>query len=611
MHIALIGAGPRGMLILERLLAWQTAHYPETELSIDLFDPYGIGGRVWQVDQPHELIMNTATQQITLFYDRSVAANGPQAPGLDLADWAAGVGPDYIKAQGFPDYLAEEAAGLGPNDYASRALYGAYIHWVYAELNQRKQANTTITLHQVPVSAVQKHGEQFQVTATDGVIAVDEVVMALGNLENTPTREQEQLADFAAEHQLTYIQPGFPNEADLSTVAAGDNVIVRGLGLSFFDFMARFTIGRGGHFDRQADGHLTYVKNGKEPHIIAGSRRGFPYRAKGRNQKGPGEEWPPQFLTDAQIETFQKQGHITGQEFWTLLQHEVEYIYYTLLIEQSYPEIDVATFQAEFKANPEGAVAAIPSTDQLDWQALQAPLQSAEPADFKTFMLAYLQDDAAAAEQGTKTGPLTSALEVLRDMRDPIRQIIERELLTDDQYLDFFLRWFNPLNDFLSIGPPVIRIEQLAALVDAGIVTLLAPGMTVETEADHFVVGTTSNDTTYTAKALFEARVPAVSAPTAINPLMQQLLTDQYASLYALQLQTEKRFQSGAVNVDRKTNQLLNSSNHLQAGLYFWGVPTEGVHWLTTASPRPLVNDVSLRTADQMVESIWSTQAGH
>lgn len=605
MQIALIGAGPRGMLILERLITWQQVHHTQTPLTVDLFDPYGIGGRVWQADQPHELIMNTATQQITLFYDESVKANGPQAPGLDLADWAAGIGPDFIRAQKLPEYLATEASQLGPNDYASRALYGAYIQWVYTELNRRKQANVTFNLHLVPVNSVQKHGDQFTVTASDGELTVDKVVMALGNLENTPTREQEQLMDFATTNHLNYILPGFPNEADLSAVAPGDNVIVRGLGLSFFDFMARFTIGRGGHFDRQEDGHLVYTKNGQEPHIIAGSRRGFPYRAKGRNQKGPGEEWQPQFLTDAQIDRFQKQGHITGQEFWALLQHEVEYIYYTLLIEQNYPELDVATFQAEFVKDPDGAVAAIPEGDRLSWEQLESPLAGDTPSDFKTFMLAYLQDDAAAAEKGTKTGPLTSALEVLRDMRDPIRQIVERELLTDDQYLDFFLRWFNPLNDFLSIGPPVIRIEQLAALVDAGIVTLLAPGMTVDIKEGHFVVGTTSNDTTYQAKTLIEARVPAVSAPTAKNPLMQQLLTDQYASLYALQLQTEKRFQSGAVNVDRMTNQLLNQSNHLQAGMYFWGVPTEGVHWLTTASPRPLVNDVSLRTADQMVESIW------
>jgi hypothetical protein len=104
---------------------------------------------------------------------------------------------------------------------------------------------------------------------------------------------------------------------------------------------------------------------------------------------------------------------------------------------------------------------------------------------------------------------------------------------------------------------------------------------------------------------LLEARVPAVNAPTAQNPLVQQLLHDGYAHTYELQLNADKRFQSGAIAIDRQTQQLLDQKEHPQAGLFFWGVPTEGVHWLTTASPRPLVNDVSLKTAEQIVKVIF------
>lgn len=67
MKLAIVGAGPRGLLILERLIAWQQNHYPLTSVDITLYDPFPIGGRVWVTDQPHELIMNTASQQITLF----------------------------------------------------------------------------------------------------------------------------------------------------------------------------------------------------------------------------------------------------------------------------------------------------------------------------------------------------------------------------------------------------------------------------------------------------------------------------------------------------------------------------------------------------------------
>ena len=415
--------------------------------------------------------------------------------------------------------------------------------------------------------------------------------------------------DYAQTHQLFYLEPGFPEEGDLSGIEAQSPVIIRGLGLSFFDLMSRLTEGRGGQFQKAPDGLLVYHPSGREPHIFAGSRRGFPYRAKGRNQKGPGEEWQPHFLTPQQIDAWQTHGEVSGQTFWEALKHEAELIYYRLLLPQRYPEIDEAAFERDFIADPVATLGALPiaAKDRLDWDALADPTKahpSGQP--YQDFMRHYLRQDAQEAMRGTKTGPLTSALEVLRDMRDPIRQLVERNLLSQDQYLDFFLRWFNSLNDFLSIGPPALRIDQLQALIGAGIVTILPPGMQIKGIDGQFLLKTPSDPKfSLQAKTLLEARVPAVNAPTAQNPLVQQLLHDGYAHTYELQLNADKRFQSGAIAIDRQTQQLLDQKEHPQAGLFFWGVPTEGVHWLTTASPRPLVNDVSLKTAEQIVKVIF------
>ena len=66
MKIAIIGAGPRGLMTLERLVARHNRdHFP---LSVTLYDPAGIGGMVWQPEQPLALIMNTIPIQITLYY---------------------------------------------------------------------------------------------------------------------------------------------------------------------------------------------------------------------------------------------------------------------------------------------------------------------------------------------------------------------------------------------------------------------------------------------------------------------------------------------------------------------------------------------------------------
>lgn len=611
MHITLIGAGPRGLMLLGRLISWQRTRYPQRQLTIFLVDPYPIGGRVWKIDQDPNLIMNTAAAQITLFTDQTVTGVGPFIAGPDLSTWALTLAADYLDAH--PEInnrsiLMRQAANLGPNSYASRALYGVYQQWFF-DLQKYQAGTNIITYKQQTVNRLDKKAAGFTITTDQESWQTDQVVMALGNLKNSLTRDQKALHDYAQTHQLFYLEPGFPEEGDLSGIEAQSPVIIRGLGLSFFDLMSRLTEGRGGQFQKASDGLLVYHPSGREPHIFAGSRRGFPYRAKGRNQKGPGEEWQPHFLTPQQIDAWQTHGEVSGQTFWEALQHESELIYYRLLLPQRYPEIDEAAFERDFIADPVATLGALPiaAKDRLDWDALADPTKahpSGQP--YQDFMRHYLRQDAQEAMRGTKTGPLTSALEVLRDMRDPIRQLVERNLLSQDQYLDFFLRWFNSLNDFLSIGPPALRIDQLQALMGAGIVTILPPGMQIKGIDGQFLLKTPSDPKfSLQAKTLLEARVPAVNAPTAQNPLVQQLLHDGYAHTYELQLNADKRFQSGAIAIDRQTQQLLDQKEHPQAGLFFWGVPTEGVHWLTTASPRPLVNDVSLKTAEQIVKVIF------
>ena len=44
MQVAIIGAGPRGLAVAERLI---NLAEDDTKLDIQIFDPYAIGGRVW------------------------------------------------------------------------------------------------------------------------------------------------------------------------------------------------------------------------------------------------------------------------------------------------------------------------------------------------------------------------------------------------------------------------------------------------------------------------------------------------------------------------------------------------------------------------------------
>ena len=93
----------------------------------------------------------------------------------------------------------------------------------------------------------------------------------------------DQTADVIAEAAragLTYVPPAFTADADLSALAPGQDVIVRGMGLAAVDLVVLLAEGRGGRFVREGDSTLRYEPSGLEPRLHIGSRRGVPYRSK-------------------------------------------------------------------------------------------------------------------------------------------------------------------------------------------------------------------------------------------------------------------------------------------------------------------------------------------
>ncbi|WP_252898178.1 hypothetical protein [Apilactobacillus ozensis] len=112
----------------------------------------------------------------------------------------------------------------------------------------------------------------------------DKIIISLGQQENKLSENEASLQKYAKENGLNYFLPGYPAEQDLSKIKASENVIIRGLGLSFNDYVSLLTIGRGGKFVKDGE-NLKYIPSGNEPRIIAGSRRGVPYFPKAISQK--------------------------------------------------------------------------------------------------------------------------------------------------------------------------------------------------------------------------------------------------------------------------------------------------------------------------------------
>ena len=64
---------------------------------------------------------------------------------------------------------------------------------------------------------------------------------------------------------------------------------------------------------------------------------------------------------------------------------------------------------------------------------------------------------------------------MLRDLRNELRQIVDHGGLAGASRRDHLDRWYTPLNAFLSIGPPRRRIEEMTALIEAGVLECSGP----------------------------------------------------------------------------------------------------------------------------------------
>lgn len=78
-QIAIVGAGPRGTSCLEHICASvQELLHCDGKLTVHVVDPYPPGpGRVWRLDQPPQLLMNTVASQITVPTDAKLGCKGP------------------------------------------------------------------------------------------------------------------------------------------------------------------------------------------------------------------------------------------------------------------------------------------------------------------------------------------------------------------------------------------------------------------------------------------------------------------------------------------------------------------------------------------------------
>ncbi|MFG2029759.1 FAD/NAD(P)-binding protein [Streptomyces sp. NPDC048825] len=607
--VALVGAGPRGTSVLERLCASAPELLaPGARLTVHVVDPSPPGpGRVWRTGQPAELLMNTVSSQVTLFTDDSVDCSGPICPGPSLHEWAGGE--------------------LDPDEYPTRAQYGKYLEWVFAEVVRGAPASVRVETHRARAIRLDDAPDGHQRLVLDNGRTLRDlttVVLAQGHLPTVADRTQQRLAEYADRHGLRHVPPANPADLDVSPLAPGEPVLLRGLGLNFFDHMALLTTARGGRFLRTAQGGLRYAASGREPRLYAGSRRGIPYQARGDNAKGPYGRHLPLVLTPDVISAFRKRADSGDApdflaEIWPLVAKEVETVYYEALLGRGSAAVagDAATvrgFRERFLAidhrDPQEALLldefGIEAADRWSWDRISRPYAGQvfnSPANFRSWLLGYLREDAEQAALGNVDGPLKAALDVLRDLRNEVRLIVDHGGLAGTSRREHLDRWYTPLNAFLSIGPPRRRIEEMIALIEAGVLEVLGPRLEVRAEDGAWVAHSPDvPDSTVRVTTLVEARLPEPELRRTADDLLARLLKTGQCRPH-----TVDGYETGGLDVTPRPYRLIDRRGRAHPQRFALGVPTEGVHWVTAAGARPGVDSVTLSDTDSVARAVLRT----
>ncbi|CAK1221522.1 FAD/NAD(P)-binding protein [Fructobacillus cardui] len=614
MQIALIGAGPRNLAILDRLI--QKADSNQA-LTINIFDPYPVGGRVWNpfFENNQTYLMNTNPNQVTLFNDYDIGQRRGDDLTPNLLTWAQSYALAFLKQHHeYPMAYREEVLSLtSMTAYASRGLMGVYAAWFFEEILKNCPSNLSVRFHQVAVKSLLEANPGFNITTTDyNHFFADKVVLALGHLDAELSEKKKDLEKFAKEKGFHYYPASHPAENDFSNLNENDTVLVQGLGLSFFDDLLSLTAGKGGSFLTKKDGSLVYHPSGHEPHLIIGSGSGLPPRAHGLNQKGANELYQPRFFTLERMQRIAKDcgGHLPYNTFRHVLDQEMTYKYLTnqvnLLDKLSDTEKEEIL---DFLENPKNWQHVnekfhLKLDVHISWEKEATPSRDVTSLSaFRNFFVQHLKEDIDSAALGNDKSPLTGAYDILRDVRGTVRTLYNDRLFDEDDYQKL-LTDFKLFDSQLSVGPPLIRIRQLLALIKAKQVTIAGPNFSVDHD-QQFFTATDRFDEHYQGTALIEARLGRPDFRTAKSPLLKSLR--QHGLIVGdnrIINQDGTAPLANTIKVNLKTFTVYNKENQLIPNLFVTGVPLEGQSWFTTVIPRPHVQTIAFTEAATVVHQI-------
>ncbi|WP_072803898.1 FAD/NAD(P)-binding protein [Rhodococcoides yunnanense] len=611
-RIAIVGAGPRGTGVLERLLAHLGGREAADTVEIHVFDPFPAGaGRIWRGSQPPLLWMNSVAADVTMFTDDSTVVDGPVDPGPTLDEWVLG----NIETLRLDPELTAELETFTSSSFASRTLQSRYLEWVFArtvtdapidvEVHRSAVVDIEDSQQGTQQQGTQQQGTQ-QLTLQDGsTLEVDVVLLAQGHPDALPSAAESYLHKFADSHELTYVGPGYTADLDPDVVPEAEPILVAGLGLAFVDWMVLLAESRGGVFSRNSDGDLTYTPSGREPLIYAGSRRGVPYHSKiGYDIAAARPPLPKYFTADA----FPGDALLDfRRDIWPLAAKEVAGAHFHELFASHSDRTNGSweDFDSRFAEVPWGSAASaalveefVPKDDdRIDLEQIDRPLagEHYEGIDDATARIIGYIDADLARRADPRYSSDAAVFNALLSVYMTTGELLRRGRIPAESVATDIEGWLHSFFSFIASGPPPQRLEQLRALASCGIIRFLGPDTTfsADTTMGVFSAQSAAHEETVTARTLVDARLPVASIRASGDALLRSL----HERGEIVEIRANER-SAAKISVDGRSR-ILRSDGTSHDRRYAVGPWVAGHNW-SSAFPRPRINAGFFRHNDAL-----------
>lgn len=602
--VAVIGLGPWGLSVLERLI--EVARHRRVRTVIHVVDPSAEpGSGIFDVNQPDYLLLNTPCGQHVIHPAGHQPESHPYAQSL--FHWARAEGYKWV---GPECRISPHGEDIAPHDFLPRRVMGEWLQWSYRRVVGHRPGHVCVLHHPNLAVDVERSADGREVVVLDdgNRLLVDHVIITSGHTPQAPPDPSERFA-----------LPPYPVSALHSAIDCDDTVAVAGLGLVALDVIAALTLGRGGSFEDAYDG-LRYRPSGYEPRILLFSRSGHPYAAKAVGASDPTGEYVPLICTPERIRRLRApDGHPTEgcidfrKDVLPLLIAEMEVRFFRQMAsvvespaagEEVSAELARAWSEGRFSAVKQQYAARYGYFDFERHILGEAPGKCYESGeDYQKQVYKIVQEDLAEAMNQGMVSPVKAAYETLRVLRDEMRSIIEFGGLTLESYIDFQSTLSNRLKAAVA-GPPARRAQELLALIDAGVVRMpWGPSPEVEpTDGPAFVIRSTRlmEPCVLEVDHLVHGHLDEPTIAGTLSPLIRHLAERGRI----------RTFRYGEVEVGSldltPQSQPRDAQGQPQDRIWVFGCLTEGVRYFTQYVPSPKSRVRAFLDAEECAERIFS-----